>query len=54
MAFKQGEVYRCPDPDCGCEIQYLARWRGSAPVCAVRASAPDGLLNKKKRVAFPE
>lgn len=20
MALKQGEVYRCPDPNCGCEI----------------------------------
>ena len=20
MAFKEGEKYRCPDPDCGCEI----------------------------------
>ncbi len=20
MALKQGELYRCPDPECGCEI----------------------------------
>jgi hypothetical protein len=20
MAFKQGQVYRCPDPACGCEV----------------------------------
>jgi hypothetical protein len=20
MAFKQGEVYRCPDESCGCEV----------------------------------
>lgn len=20
MAFKQGEVYKCPDPNCGCEF----------------------------------
>lgn len=20
MAFKQGEVYDCPDPECGCEV----------------------------------
>lgn len=20
MALKQGEIYSCPDPDCGCEI----------------------------------
>lgn len=20
MAFEKGEVYRCPDPDCGCEL----------------------------------
>ena len=21
MALKQGETYKCPNPDCGCEIQ---------------------------------
>jgi hypothetical protein len=21
MAFKEGEVYRCPDSNCGCEIK---------------------------------
>ncbi len=21
MALKKGERYRCPDPDCGCEIE---------------------------------
>jgi hypothetical protein len=21
MALKQGEKYRCPDPNCGCEIE---------------------------------
>ncbi len=25
MAFKQGEVYRCPDPDCGCEVTVTQR-----------------------------
>jgi hypothetical protein len=20
MALKQGEIYRCPDPNCGCEV----------------------------------
>jgi len=20
MALKQGEVYKCPDPECGCEV----------------------------------
>jgi len=28
MAFKQGEKYRCPDPECGCEIQVT---KGAAP-----------------------
>ncbi|MDJ0464593.1 hypothetical protein [Streptomyces sp. H27-C3] len=28
MAFVQGEVYRCPDPDCGCEITVT---KGAAP-----------------------
>jgi hypothetical protein len=28
MAFKTGEKYRCPDPDCGCEIQVT---KGAAP-----------------------
>lgn len=28
MALKEGEVYRCPDPACGCEISVT---RGSAP-----------------------
>ena len=28
MAFKQGEIYRCPDPNCGCEITVT---RGAAP-----------------------
>ncbi len=21
MAFKEGEIYRCPDTECGCEIK---------------------------------
>lgn len=20
MALKQGEIYKCPDPECGCEV----------------------------------
>src|SRR5207249_4180231 len=28
MALKQGEVYRCPDPECGCEVTVT---RGAAP-----------------------
>jgi hypothetical protein len=28
MAFKEGEVYRCPDHECGCEIKVI---RGAAP-----------------------
>lgn len=23
MAFKEGEVYRCPDAECGCEIKVM-------------------------------
>lgn len=28
MAFKEGEVYGCPDPECGCEITVT---NGAAP-----------------------
>lgn len=28
MAFKEGDVYRCPDKDCGCEIKVT---KGAAP-----------------------
>lgn len=28
MAFKQGETYRCPDPECGCEVTVT---KGAAP-----------------------
>ncbi|MBW3542720.1 MAG: hypothetical protein KY476_20845 [Planctomycetes bacterium] len=28
MAFQKGERYRCPDPDCGCEIEVT---KGAAP-----------------------
>ncbi len=28
MAFKEGETYRCPDPECGCEIKVT---KGAAP-----------------------
>lgn len=28
MALKEGEVYKCPDPDCGCEITVT---KGAAP-----------------------
>ena len=28
MALKEGEVYRCPEPDCGCEITVI---KGAAP-----------------------
>jgi hypothetical protein len=28
MALKQGEVYRCPDPDCGCEMTVT---KGASP-----------------------
>jgi len=33
MAFKQGEVYKCPDPNCGCEITVT---KGAAPVISGR------------------
>src|SRR5437016_7364209 len=36
MAFKQGEVYKCPDPKCGCEITVT---KGAAPTCH-RTQAP--------------
>jgi len=28
MAFKEGEVYKCPVPECGCEITVT---KGAAP-----------------------
>lgn len=28
MALREGEQYRCPDPECGCEIQVT---RGAEP-----------------------
>ncbi len=28
MSFKKDEVYRCPDPECGCEITVT---KGAAP-----------------------
>jgi hypothetical protein len=28
MALQKGERYRCPDPDCGCEIEVT---KGAAP-----------------------
>lgn len=31
MALKQGEVYSCPDTDCGCQVTVT---RGARPDCA--------------------
>jgi hypothetical protein len=31
MAFQTGEVYRCPDVGCGCELTVT---RGAPPTCA--------------------
>ena len=30
MAFKQGEVYKCSDPNCGCELTVT---KGVSPTC---------------------
>jgi hypothetical protein len=30
MALQEGEVYRCPDPQCGCEVTVT---RSAAPGC---------------------
>lgn len=30
MALKQGEIYSCPDPSCGCEITVT---KGAPPTC---------------------
>lgn len=30
MALRQGEVYRCPDPNCGCEVTVT---RGAVEGC---------------------
>lgn len=31
MVFHEGELYRCPDPDCGCEVTVT---RGAQPAAA--------------------
>jgi hypothetical protein len=31
MAWKQGEVYQCPDPNCGCEAGEARSAGGRAP-----------------------
>ena len=31
MSFREGEVYRCPDPGCACELTVT---RGAPPDCA--------------------
>lgn len=41
MAWKKGEVYRCPDPNCGCEVG----WRRS-PSLGWRRSGTDLLLRQ--------
>jgi hypothetical protein len=38
MAWREGEVYRCPDPECGCEVTVtrgsaLAEARSQPPTC---------------------
>lgn len=30
MAFREGQVYRCPDPSCGCEVTVT---KGAPPTC---------------------
>lgn len=31
MAFREGQVYRCPEPSCGCEVTVT---KGAPPDCA--------------------
>lgn len=31
MAFREGEVYRCPDATCGCEVTVT---KGAPPTCS--------------------
>lgn len=31
MAFKQGEIYKCPDPNCGCELTVT---KAAPPTCS--------------------
>ncbi len=37
MALQEGEVYHCPDPDCGCEIEVT---RGASDPAAAGAANP--------------
>lgn len=30
MAFQKGQVFRCPDPSCGCEVTVT---KGALPAC---------------------
>jgi len=43
MAFKQGEVYKCPDPQCGCEITVT---KGAPP--KLRWKSTTAMLLRKR------
>lgn len=47
MAWREGEVYRCPDPKCGCEVTVT---RGSAPAEA-RSQPPTCCCGKTMQQA---
>jgi len=32
MAFREGQIYRCPDPACGCEVTVTVT-KGAPPDC---------------------
>lgn len=42
MAFREGEVYRCPDETCGCELTVS---KGAPPDCPA-AAAPTCCCGK--------
>lgn len=54
MAFKEGETYRCPDRDCGCEIKVIkgaapGRRRGANPRCCCGQEPLDDIPLREYR-----
>ncbi len=45
MAFREGQIYRCPDPACGCEVTVT---KGAPPDCPGTAN-PTCCCGKEMR-----
>jgi hypothetical protein len=43
MPFREGEVYRCPEPDCGCELTVT---KAAPPSCIGLHDAPTCCCGK--------